>query len=319
MLNNMKAIIRAIKKAKSIALFTHISPDFDALGSSISLYYALKQKGKNVNIFINDQLTEAQKELIDENIIKRECNFNQFDLFICTDTPSKHRLGVYGDIFINAKNNIVLDHHLNDKLIGKYNYIDSSRSSCSEISYELIKNLHVKLTPQISSLLYMGLTADTNSFINSNTNTKSLYIAYKLAKEQANLIKINEVLYRKRTIKEIELKKYLWNNYVKEDDITYCLVSFDTLNKLNANKSDCDFFSTELISLQGTNISFSIIESSPNFYEISFRSKSGYDVRNIASILGGGGHVCAAGAKVQGNKIEDIKDKILEIIKRGKD
>ena len=87
------------------------------------------------------------------------------------------------------------------------------------------------------------------------------------------------------------------------------------LEKLDAIKSDCDFFSSKLISIQGANIAFSVIESSPNFYEISLRSKNGFNVRNVATALGGGGHIPAAGAKVNSESIEKVKDNIIEIIK----
>ena len=65
--DSFKKIAKAIKKSANIALVTHIGPDFDALGSSLSLYYGLKQLGKKVSIFINDELSENQKLLIDKN------------------------------------------------------------------------------------------------------------------------------------------------------------------------------------------------------------------------------------------------------------
>ncbi len=314
--DSLKKIAEVIKKSTSIALLTHIYPDFDALGSALSLYYGFKQLGKNVNIFICDKLSEKQKLLVDESVVEKQCNSSLFDLFISTDTPSKKRLGTYSENFMKAQNSIVLDHHKNDDLKGTYNYVNTNSSSCSEISYKLLKTLNVRLTEEIVSLLYMGLSADTNSFTNSNTNKDSLYIAYNLIKLGANVSYINEIQYKTQTPKEIELKKYLYNNYKIENNIVYCLLSYQQLQKLGAVKADCDFYSSELISLQGADISFSLIESSKNYYEISFRSKTGYDVRTIAEQLGGGGHLCAAGAKIQGESINYVKDIIINTIKK---
>ncbi len=314
--DSFKKIAKAIKKSANIALVTHIGPDFDALGSSLSLYYGLKQLGKKVSIFINDELSENQKLLIDKNVIEKECDCTLFDLFISTDTPSRKRLGVYCDCFANAKTSIVLDHHKNDDLKGTYNFVDTNSSSCSEISFKLLRALKVNITKEIASLLYMGLSADTNSFVNSNTNEDSLLTAYKLVKLGANTSHINEIQYRTQTLKEIELKKYLYNSYKMENDVAYCLVSYSDLKNLKARKADCDFYSSELISLQGASIAFSVIESSKNFYEISFRAKLGYDVRTIAEQLGGGGHIGAAGAKINGASIETVKDSIMNIVKK---
>lgn len=46
-------ILEKIKKAKSIVLLTHENPDGDAVGSSLAMYEALKQMGKeNVDVII---------------------------------------------------------------------------------------------------------------------------------------------------------------------------------------------------------------------------------------------------------------------------
>ena len=46
-------ILQEIQKAKSIVLLTHENPDGDAVGSSLAMYEALKQMGKeNVDVII---------------------------------------------------------------------------------------------------------------------------------------------------------------------------------------------------------------------------------------------------------------------------
>ena len=74
--DSIKKIAKTVKKNTKIALVTHIGPDFDALGSSLSLYYGLKQMGKNVSIFVNDELSENQKLLVDINVIEK--NYRSF-------------------------------------------------------------------------------------------------------------------------------------------------------------------------------------------------------------------------------------------------
>ena len=59
-MHSIKEISAIIKKAKKIAIFTHISPDFDALGSSNALYFALKELGKDVEIFIREKFARPR-------------------------------------------------------------------------------------------------------------------------------------------------------------------------------------------------------------------------------------------------------------------
>lgn len=314
--NTFKQISDTIKKAKNIAIFTHINPDFDAFGSALALYFACKKMNKSVSFISKANLTEKQEVFIDKSWINEICNESDFDLFISTDTPSKNRLGDYGYLFESNNETIVIDHHQNVDLVGKYNFINTSFSSCSEIVFKIIKALKINIDQQIASLLYLGLSADTGSFMNTNTNSCSFKTAYELSKLGADLAFINQYQYRSFSIKEIEIRKYLYENYKILGECAYILVDLAALKKMACSKADCDFYSSELISIKEAKYSFSIIESNKNFYEISMRAKSGYNVRDIANELGGGGHIGAAGAKVEAESIEAVKDKILQLINK---
>ena len=54
----MKKAIKLIKKAKTIALFSHSSPDPDTIGSTIALYFVLQKMGKTVELFCEDAIPE---------------------------------------------------------------------------------------------------------------------------------------------------------------------------------------------------------------------------------------------------------------------
>ncbi len=313
-----KQIKNKIKKSNNVALFTHLNPDFDALGSTYALLYALRNQGKKVQLFVTDELTYKQKLLFDEKEICKETISNlNFDLVITTDTPSINRLGDFGDFVknFNEENKIIIDHHQNIDLKGSFNFINTDFSSSCEMIFIILKYCNFKITKEIASFLYTGLSSDTNSFVNTNTNSFSFYVAQNLSEYGANLSYINEKLYRTKTRKGIAFKKYLLSNYKEEDDIAYCLINKQQLEILNGDKNDCSGFSSELISFENINISFSIVESKEGYFEISFRSKAGHDVRKIANTLGGGGHICASGAKIFNNDIDNVKEMVLKAIK----
>ncbi len=314
----IKQIVRSLRKAKKIALFTHINPDCDALGSTFGLYYALKQLNKKVDIYSKDPFTVVEKVLFDESVIKKTlCRTKDYDIFVACDVPSYFRLGEYEKTFRENSNFIVIDHHQNAGLSGIHNYIDPARSSCCELMLDIIKALKVKVTKEIASCLYVGLSSDTTSFVNSNTNSKSFQTASQLINYGADVCALNETLYHTRTRKSIDFKRYLWNNFKIKGDCAYCIMPYSELSQLKGKKSDCDGYSTSLISIQGINYSFSIVEEKEGYFSVSMRSKIGYDVRSKAEMLGGGGHLCAAGVKFKASNIEDAKNKVLAVIKKG--
>lgn len=51
-MTTLDSIVEEIKKAESIVVLTHETPDGDAIGSSLAMYNALKQIGKNVDVII---------------------------------------------------------------------------------------------------------------------------------------------------------------------------------------------------------------------------------------------------------------------------
>ena len=314
-MNNLKEVAKRIKKAKSIAIFTHVSPDFDALGSVYSLYYSLKNMGKNVEVFTREKLNSHQKLLFEDVANHNNCKDSNFDLFICVDVSSLARLGDYSAIFENKKNNtLVIDHHVCKEEIGKFNYINYERSSCCEIIYEVLSTLKCKINSLVASFLFAGLSSDTSSFQNSSTKINCFKTATKLMELGSDIHNVNRTLYETRTVKEIAFKKYLWNNFKIYKDCAYCLVDYKSLSDLKGKKADCDSFSRSLVSIEGVNRSFSIIEEKEGVFKLSMRSKIGYDIRIVAEKFGGGGHVCAAGATVEAKNIQDAKRKVLQAI-----
>ena len=48
----MKQIMDSIDSAHNILITTHLSPDRDAIGSSLALYHFIKNKGKKVRLIV---------------------------------------------------------------------------------------------------------------------------------------------------------------------------------------------------------------------------------------------------------------------------
>ena len=212
----IKQIKKVIYRANNIAIFSHVSPDFDALGSSFAFQYFLKSINKNAIFFCNDDLTLKEKMLFDEHSIGKTFKIEDFDLVISVDTPSIQMLGIYGEDFMKSTNRIVIDHHQNIDLNGQVTLVDTTFSSCCEIVFKVLKSFRKPLSKEVVSALYAGLSTDTNSFVNTNTTVNSFMTAYELMNLGADVVKINETIYRTKTLKEIdELRLRITEKYIK--------------------------------------------------------------------------------------------------------
>ena len=87
-------IATQLNKAKVVAIFCHVRPDGDALGSALSLKNALENAGKTAYAICED--APPQKYLFIEGVNEMLTEIPQgvnFDTFVTVDSADKSRLG----------------------------------------------------------------------------------------------------------------------------------------------------------------------------------------------------------------------------------
>ena len=102
-------IISAISSAKRIGIFTHESPDGDAIGSSMALYLGLKQLKKDVDV-ITGEYSKSFSFLSCLDEIKNEGTMD-YDLCVALDCADKRRLYDLNNSYDMAGVTISIDHH----------------------------------------------------------------------------------------------------------------------------------------------------------------------------------------------------------------
>ncbi len=312
-----KKIKQKLNKANSIALFCHIDPDFDCLCSMYGLRLGLVELGKQVQMFTHEKFALNHKAMLDEKQVKiGEFKPDNFDLVITVDTPSLDRLGIYSKAIEKFDNIIKLDHHQVREEFAKIALVDTEKSSCCEVVYELLKLLKIKITPELATIIYCGLFSDTNSFMNSNTNLNSLQTALELYKAGGDINKASDVNTKMKTMAEFKLKKIFYQNLeIVNKEIAISTITLAEFKKTGAIKQDTSGFSSELLSFVGINISCCMTQIEENLFSCSLRSMTGYDVSKLAGVFNGGGHVCASGCKIKAKTITEAKNKFIKAAK----
>lgn len=316
----LKSIAKKILKAERIAVFGHVSPDLDCLGSAFSLHEGLtKQLNKAVDIFADGKV-ERYGELIDVDILNaKEFIYSAYDLIIAVDTSTSDRLGMFETGVLNHKNIIKIDHHPelteNDALM-KQKYVESTSASASELIYLLLKELNVKITPQIATYLYAGITSDTNSFLNDNVTPRSMAIAGELFKCGADVLKVNRIVFKTISLSKWNLTKVAYEKAEIIGNFGIIGITLKELKKLGNDGEGVSMFANQLISIEGVDLACVYTEKNLRSFRCSFRSKFGTRVDLIAKKLGGGGHKQASGCEVKGS-LKEVRAKIVKAIKEG--
>lgn len=308
----MEEIIKQINNAKNIAIFFHINPDGDAIGSSLALKHALSKLNKNVRIFSSEKIVEFEEFLDVDQILTKDTNEN-FDLAFVLDCPELKRIGTTIDIFKKCKKSINIDHHLNNQNFTDYVLSNVEASSTCELVYELIVALNIEITKDIASSIYTGLATDTGSFMfNLSKNVHKIagelinkfdaeFVNYKLFREKSH----NQLMLYGESLKKLEV--------LLDGKLAITDIDKKDFDKTNTTIIDTPGIVFLLSGIANVNVVCVVCEEKKGIFKIAFRSNN-TDVCKIAGLFGGGGHKFASGCKMYGTK-NTVKNNLIKKIK----
>ena len=94
-------ILEEIKKAQTIVILTHESPDGDAVASSLSVMHAIKEFGKEADVII-PEYSKDFKFLPGSEKILQIGKTNNYDLAISVDCTDLKRMAAGKEFFETA-------------------------------------------------------------------------------------------------------------------------------------------------------------------------------------------------------------------------
>lgn len=293
----MRNIVSLIKKSKNIAIFSHKSPDPDAVGSALALKLALEKMGKNIGLFCDDEMPENYS-FLDGYSDYNQVDLTGFELYLSVDVASSNLLGRFEEPFCGFTNTAKIDHHANGSKFAKHEVV-KPESACAMVIFELIKLLKVKITKEIATSLYLGICGDTGVFRNNNTDSKTFLVCSELLEKQAAIRKVYSEFFDKRTVENL----YLTSNAImsaivnEEHKFVIMSVSTDDYQRFGASENENIGNLPNLFLNCGYKIGV-ILKQKMDGVHCSFRSKFEYDVSKIAEKFGGGGHKNASGCLI---------------------
>ena len=316
--DDVQAIRARLEKAQTVAVFAHIRPDGDSVGSALAVGWALRDMGKTVQFVSEDPIPDRFSFLFQFT----EEGKNPFrtvpdgaDCYILPDISDIGRAGRFFFEHPELKPDLCIDHHVSNIGFASLNWIESESPAACCVLAGLLPQLGAVFTKRISSALLCGIITDTNSFTTSNVTVESLRAAADLVDHGAEIFPISYTAHKEHSISEMELWKIGMNNiHIDGEYIWSVLTKADRDSIGYIGDDDCGFVSY-LGDTKGINVAVLFTEVNENETKISWRSLPGFDVSKVAVACGGGGHAAASGATVRG-KVADVIPQVLETTKR---
>jgi phosphoesterase RecJ-like protein len=310
-------IIKLIAEAGSIAIFPHVNADGDAVGSSLALALALKNAGKHVVVYIEEDIPTTFRFLPGLELAKPfDKAFDVMDINIALDTGDVGRLGLRAEGFFNAPCTVNIDHHVTNTNYGHMNFVNSSSASTSEIVFTLIKQLELDIDKSIATCLYTGVVTDTGGFQYQNTSAETHRIAAELLSTGINVGELSQRIFDNTTYQKLKLtqKAIELLELHQDSKLSVVALSMEDIRSVGASDEDCDGIVNIGRSIEGVEVSVLLKEKEINVIRVNLRSKTCVNVSEIAAQFGGGGHIRAAGCTVNGS-LADAKAMIINAVK----
>ncbi len=303
-----------LRQEKSVALFCHIRPDGDTLGSALALSSALKNLGIRAQVFCDDVVPSRFFFLDAIKTVKRELD-GEYSAFIAIDCADGSRLGNFYDAFMKHKNTYSIDHHVSNTRYAKINYVFDNSSNCENVLL-LIEELGADIDKEIATLLVMGIMTDTGNFRHKNVSANTMYSAGKMVEKGADLNSVHYHMFTKQSKERAKLFGQTMSKlrYFLDNRFAIATIRLKDLKETKTLPEETEGFIDFVMGIDTVEVGACIMELENSKFKISFRSK-GTDVNAVAGTFGGGGHILASGCQISG-EYEEVIDKITFAVSR---
>ena len=294
----LDTILEEIKKAEKIVILTHELPDGDAVGSSLATGLALEEMGKNVDIIIPEY--------------SKSFSF----LPIALDCADIKILKGYTKYFEKAKTKIVIDHHSSNIMYGDINFVNPVAPACSQVLIGMFSYFGIKMTKDMATCVMTGIITDTGGFSYGAT-TETFEFAAEILSLGVNISEIFRRALHTKNKANFELTKRAMDRleFFEDGKVAFTYITGQDQEEVNAVPGDHEGIVDVGKNIDDVEVSIFLHEVKGKGYKISLRSLEYVDVASIAIMLGGGGHLRAAGAYGKGT-IEQIRDKVLKEVRK---
>ncbi|MGC9259762.1 MAG: DHH family phosphoesterase [Phycisphaerae bacterium] len=318
------AIARALKSAKSVAIFTHARPDPDAIGSQVGAGLMLSAMGKNISIVCLPPVPEPLEFLLDmlaDSIVHFTASHAaaiSCDRILVVDTSARQQLEPAVSFLESHSDRVlILDHHISGDLSHALLYRDTSAAACVQMVTELGAVLGVTLTKAMATALLAGLVGDTGWFRFDSVTPRTHEVAAQLLAAGASPSELwNRLMQSERKSKLTLLSRAVGRiTFFAQDRIAVMELSHADIAQAQAQAWETEGLIDIPMMVGSVVVSIFLSETPEGRIRASLRSKHTVDVNAVSHEFDGGGHARAAGCRLTG-PLESARKALVAAVTR---
>lgn len=309
-------ILEEIKKAETIVVLCHESPDGDAVASSLSVMHAVAKLGKEADVII-PEYSKVFDFLPGADKILQKGRTNKYDLAISVDCSDLKRLVGGKEYFETAKRTIEIDHHSVNSMFADFNYVDPVAPACCQVLIGMFEYFGIDIDKELGTCLLTGIITDTGGFQYSSVTSDTFEFAAQLLRKGVNISKICQEVLRTKTKAHCQLEKLIYERleFIENGKVAITYLTLKDYAEYSNDMGDDEGLVESIRDIEGVEVAVLLKEKENGGFKISMRSKDNVNVSDICLLLGGGGHPRAAGCFITGD-VSQAKTKVINTIKQ---
>ena len=311
----LQKIVEAIHARQRFVISSHSRPDGDSIGSQLAAAYALRALGKQVTVVNADPAPPPLMQFsgVPEITIADRAD-GDFDAAIIMECGDLARTGVAGleRFFV-----INIDHHPGNTAYGQLNWFDAGAAACGELVFDLVRELHVPLTRDIATHIYLAILTDTGSFHYSSLSPRTFDLCRQLLEAGVDPVLVARNVYDSNNLGRLKLFGALLNAMHIDPTSRIAMMCFDheMARQAGGTYEDTEGIINLPLTVKEIQAVVFFKRAEGDEYRVSMRSKGDVDIRAVAEEFGGGGHKNAAGCTATG-PIDALRKTFMEKIER---
>ena len=320
------------ERADKIVIVSHVSPDGDAIGSSLGLAQFLDSQDKTVNVIVPNAFPDflkwmpGSKDILLYDRYKEFADklINEADIICCLDFNSLKRIEEMADsVATSPARKILIDHHLYPEDFCRIVISHPEISSTSELVFRLICRMGYfsDISREGAECIYTGMMTDTGGFTYNSNNREIYFIISELLSKGIDKDDIYRKVYNTYSESRLRLMGYVLSNMKVYREYNSALISLtkEEQGKFDYIKGDSEGFVNIPLSIKNVRFSCFLREDTERrIIKISLRSVGTFPCNKLAAeFINGGGHLNASGGEFTGTMAE-AKQVFEEALKKYK-
>lgn len=318
--DSLSEAIRLLNAKNDWLMLCHEKPDGDTLGSALALCSIAKRLGKSARAIGKDPLPSEYGFLPGALLYTEQKRLTREDasdsLIVFVDTSTVERSPDGAGKLASYLDSLAIDHHGDNNLFCKVNLVDAGASATAEIVTNLALTAKWGVSRDEAVCLYAALVTDNGNFRFSSVTPETHRCASVLLAAGAHPNEIDDMLNETLSPAIIRMWGAVYSRAeISEDgNCAFLRLTREEFLSAGGEPGSTEGLVNTLLRIRGVKIAVLLVEGSTS-NRASIRTKAPYSARELATVFGGGGHICAAGAKIPGPHAEAY-ERIKEEAKR---